>query len=109
MPENEKLVLKDVPSAQFDYIRGIYRSLCNNQYLRISEDVVPGRSMFVYRYFPDHLLSFALQDWPVLISKKFSEIRYVGLQHCTNETLGTQVSQAGILYAWTVFAVINES
>ena len=47
----EKFILKDVPSAQFNYIRSIYRNLCNNQYLRLSEDAVPGQSMFVYKYF----------------------------------------------------------
>jgi hypothetical protein len=89
---NKKFIVKNVPSAQFEYIQGIYSRLSKNQYLRLSEDAVPEHSMFVYRYFADHLLSFAQKEMPVLLRKEFSKIHYVGSRLYTNKTLSIPLS-----------------
>jgi hypothetical protein len=47
--------------------------------LRLPEDVVPERSMLVYKYFADHLPSFARQDLPVLIRKRILKDTLSGL------------------------------
>lgn len=57
----------------------MYRRLSNNQFLRVSEDVVPEQSIFVYKYLADHLLSFVQKDLPVLVNKRILQDTLRGL------------------------------
>jgi hypothetical protein len=65
--------------SQFNYIQGVYSKLRNSQYLRLSEDAVPERSIFVYRYFADYLLSFAQKELPISLTKRILKDTLRGL------------------------------
>jgi serine/threonine protein kinase len=57
----------------------MYYGLNNSQFLRLSEDVVPEQSIFVYRYLADHLLSFVRKELPVLVTKRILKDTLHGL------------------------------
>jgi serine/threonine protein kinase len=57
----------------------MYRGLCNNQYLRLVEDAVLERSLFVYKYFADHLLRFARKELPISLTKRILKDTLRGL------------------------------
>jgi hypothetical protein len=72
--------------------------------------VVLGRSMFVYRYHADHLLSFARQDLPVFVSKRILRDTLRGLA-ALHERNVVHTGKLGrhLLDIWTIFVAINAS
>ncbi|KAL9097946.1 MAG: hypothetical protein Q9163_006298 [Psora crenata] len=65
----QKFVAKTV-LADFQYYRDMQRELYASRYLRLFQDTIPDRSMFVYKYLKDHLLSLAQKDLPLLLTKR---------------------------------------
>jgi hypothetical protein len=57
----------------------MYCGLNNNQFLRLSVDVVPEQSIFVYKYLADHLLGFVRKEPPVLLTKRILKDTLRGL------------------------------
>jgi hypothetical protein len=57
----------------------MYYGLNNSQFLRLSEDVVPEQSIFVYRYLADHLLSFVRKELSVPVTKRILKDTLRGL------------------------------
>lgn len=66
---NQKFVIKNV-LADFGYYLDMQRGLGSSPYLRLLQDTIPGRSMFVYKYLKDHLLDLAQKDLPLLLTKR---------------------------------------
>lgn len=62
-------MVKDV-LADFKYYEDMQRALGSSRYLRLLQDTIPARSMFVYKYLKDHLLSLAQEDLPLLLTKR---------------------------------------
>jgi hypothetical protein len=64
------------------------RALGTSRYLRLLQDTIPDRSMFVYNYLKDHLLSLAQEDLPLLLTKRILKGALQGLaeaapsEHC---------------------------
>ncbi|EEP79499.1 predicted protein [Uncinocarpus reesii 1704] len=56
----QRFILKEVSGQKFDYYQNIHREL-RSPYLRCLSDTVPEQSLFVYKYFTDHLLGLAPQ------------------------------------------------
>jgi hypothetical protein len=48
-------VLKDVP-RDFKKYEVMYKHLAGSKYIRTLDDTIPERSMFVFRFYPTHLL-----------------------------------------------------
>lgn len=48
----------------------MFRDLRGSLYVRVAKDAIPNQSMFAYKYFKDHLLSFAQRDVPLTILRK---------------------------------------
>ena len=46
------------------------RALSTSHYLRLLQDTIPDKSMFVYKNLKDHLLSMAQQNLPLLLTKR---------------------------------------
>lgn len=65
--------------ADFQYYQDMQRSLRGSHYLRLSEDTIPERSMLVYRYLNDHLLSLAQKELPLLLAKRILKDALRGL------------------------------
>lgn len=66
--ENERFILKTVDDA--DYYQDIYRRLRGSPHVRLSQDTINERSMFVYPYLRDHLLDLAQKDVAIASIKK---------------------------------------
>ena len=56
--------------ADFQYYQDMQRVLGTSHYLRLVQDTIPDRSMLVYKYFKDHLLSLAQTNLPLLLTKR---------------------------------------
>ncbi|TAQ88176.1 hypothetical protein B7494_g3490 [Chlorociboria aeruginascens] len=76
---NQKFILKNVPRSNFEYLQDMYRDLCSCPYLRLSQDTVPGQSIFVYQYFSDHLLSLVQKNLPIALTKRILKDTLRGL------------------------------
>jgi hypothetical protein len=48
----------------------MYCRLRGSSYIRLAVDTVLEKSMFVYRYLSDHLLSFAQEEVPLTLTKR---------------------------------------
>lgn len=83
---NQKFVIKNV-LADFGYYQAMQRTLSTSRYLRVLQDTIPSRSMFVYKYFKDHLLSLAEQDLPLLLNKRILKDTLRGLAELHHENI----------------------
>ncbi|KAH8425609.1 uncharacterized protein LDX57_003358 [Aspergillus melleus] len=69
--DNQTFVLKHIHAVNFDDLEAINNRLRSYaSHIRLSEDTIPERSMFVFRYFADHLLHFAQMDLPLKVMKR---------------------------------------
>ena len=48
----------------------MFNDLRGSPYIRVADDEIPDQSMFAYKYFKDHLLSFAQKDVPFPLIKR---------------------------------------
>lgn len=47
----------------------MFSDLRRSPYIRVADDAIPDQSIFAYKYFKDHLLSFAQKDTPLPLIK----------------------------------------
>ena len=83
--ENEKFILKDVPD--FQYLHDIYSKVDPCPHLRLPQDTIPDRSMYVYKFFTDDFLSLvATTDLPVSMTKRIlkDSLRGIAALHDQN-------------------------
>ena len=73
--------------ADSQYYKDMQRSLGSSRYLRLLEDTIPERSMFVYKYLNDHLLSLAQEELPVLLTKRILKDGLRGLAELHNQDI----------------------
>jgi serine/threonine protein kinase len=59
-----------VPKNDFKYFQDMFWDLRKSPYVRVAHDAIPDQSMFAYKYFKDHLLSFAQKDIPLPLIKR---------------------------------------
>ena len=83
---NQKFVIKNV-LVDFKYYRDMQRVLGSNRYLRLLQDTIPDRSMFVYKYLKDHLLSLAQKDLPLLLTKRILKDALRGLAELHHQNI----------------------
>lgn len=76
--ENQKFVFKDIVEDQFKYYHDMYSAL-SSPYLRLLEDTVSKRSMFVYKYLNGHLLSLAQKNLSLQATKRILKYALQGL------------------------------
>jgi len=67
--DDKKFVVKSVLS-DFEHYRDMQRALGNSRYLRLLQDTIPDKSMFVFKYLKDHLLFLAQKDLPLILTKR---------------------------------------
>jgi len=63
------------------------RALGSSRYLRLLQDTIPDRSMFVYEYLKDHLLSLAQKDLPLLLTKRILKDALRGLAELHHQNI----------------------
>lgn len=68
------------------------RALHGSRYLRLLEDMIPDKSIFVYRYLKDHLLSLAQKDLPLLLTKRILNNTLRGIAELYYQNIGIPVS-----------------
>ena len=79
-------VVKNV-LADFEYYLDMQRALGRSRYLRLLQDTIPDRSMFVYEYLKDHLLNLAQKDLPLLITKRILKDALRGLAELHHQNI----------------------
>ena len=82
----QKFVAKSV-LGDFQYHQDMQRALGTSRYLRLLQDTIPERSMFVYTYLRDHLLSLAQQDLPLLLTKRILKDTLHGLAELHHQNI----------------------
>ncbi|KAH7359960.1 kinase-like domain-containing protein [Pyrenochaeta sp. MPI-SDFR-AT-0127] len=76
-----KYILKYIPEVNFSYLeKEIYGRLRGNaRNLRVIEDVIPGKSMFVFKYFQSHFLGLVQQNLPLEVAGAALEQALLGI------------------------------
>ncbi|RAK99287.1 kinase-like protein [Aspergillus ibericus CBS 121593] len=60
---DRKFILKYIHAVNFEYLKDINNRLRNNaSHVRLTQDIIPDQSMFVFEYFADHLLRLSQKD-----------------------------------------------
>ncbi|EDU50402.1 serine threonine protein kinase [Pyrenophora tritici-repentis] len=67
---DHKYVLKGVVLCDFKYFKDMFDDLRSSPYLRVFDDACPDKSVFVYKYLRDHLLSFVQNEVPLPTTKR---------------------------------------
>ncbi|KAL9019227.1 MAG: hypothetical protein Q9185_003536 [Variospora sp. 1 TL-2023] len=83
---NQKFVVKNI-LAEYKYYQDMQRALHGSRYLRLLQDTIPDRSMFVYKYLNDHLLFLAQKDLPLLLTKRILKDTLRGLAELHHENI----------------------
>ena len=83
---NQKFVVKNI-LADYKYYQDMQQALGSSRYLRLMQDAIPERSMFVYKYLKDHLLSLAQKDLPLLLTKRILKDALRGLAELHHQNI----------------------
>lgn len=68
---NRAFILKFIHAVNFEDLQDINNKLrSGTSYLRLSEDIIPGESTFVFRWCTGHLLRLSKKDLPIEVIKK---------------------------------------
>ncbi|KAL8978782.1 MAG: hypothetical protein Q9177_006310 [Variospora cf. flavescens] len=98
---NQKFVVKNI-LAEFKYYQDMQRALHGSRYLRLLQDTIPDRSMFVYKYLNDHLLFLAQKDLPLLLTKRILKDTLRGLAELHHQNIvHTDIKPNNILVQWS--------
>jgi serine/threonine protein kinase len=75
--------------------------LRGSRYIHVPDDDIPDESMFAYKYFRDHLLSFAQKDVPLPITKRILQdaLRGITDMHAKG-VVHTDIKPNNILVDW---------
>ncbi|KAH7363707.1 kinase-like domain-containing protein [Pyrenochaeta sp. MPI-SDFR-AT-0127] len=99
--EGQKYILKSVAPHDFKYFEDMFSDLRSSPYIRVSNDAVPDKSVFVYKYLRDHLLSFVQKDVPLPITKRIlrDALRGIATLH-DKGIVHTDIKANNILVEW---------
>ncbi|KAL9625998.1 MAG: hypothetical protein Q9204_007667 [Flavoplaca sp. TL-2023a] len=98
---NQKFVVKNI-LADFEYYQDMQRALDGSRYLRLLQDTIPCKSMFVYKYYKDHLLSLAQEDLPLLLTKRVLKDTLRGIAELHHQNIvHTDIKPNNVLVQWS--------
>ncbi|KAF1950066.1 kinase-like protein [Byssothecium circinans] len=98
---NQQYVLKSVSKNDFNYFQTMFNDLRRSPYIRVADDAIPDQSMFAYKFFKDHLLSFAQRDVPLPLMKRIlrDSLRGISMLH-EKGIVHTDVKPNNIMLDW---------
>ncbi|ODH53694.1 hypothetical protein GX48_00112 [Paracoccidioides brasiliensis] len=68
---DRKFILKYIHTVNYEDLQEIYNRLRGDaNHVRLVQDTIPEKSMFVFEYYTDHLLNLAQKDLPLKVKKK---------------------------------------
>jgi serine/threonine protein kinase len=90
-----------VPRNDFKYFEDMFSDLRRSPYIRVADDAIPDQSMFAYKYFKDHLLSFAQRDILLPLMKRIlrDSLRGIAALH-EKDIVHTDIKANNILVDW---------
>ncbi|RMD42378.1 hypothetical protein DV735_g2739, partial [Chaetothyriales sp. CBS 134920] len=99
--DGQKYVLKGMPKTEFKYFQDMYTDLQRCPYVRVADDTIVDQSMFAYKYFRDHLLSFAQRDVPLPLTKRIlrNSLRGIAALH-EKGIVHTDIKPNNIMVDW---------
>lgn len=79
----------------------MFKDLQKSPYIRAADDTIPDQSMFAYKYFKDHLLSFAQKDVPLPLTKRIlkDSLRGIAALH-EKDIMHTDIKANNIMVDW---------
>lgn len=79
----------------------MFSDLRKSPYIRVADDAIPDQSMFAYKYFKDHLLSFAQKDIPLPLIKRIlrDSLRGIATLH-KKGIVHTDIKANNIMVDW---------
>ncbi|KAL8967275.1 MAG: hypothetical protein Q9197_005516 [Variospora fuerteventurae] len=98
---NQKFVVKNI-LAEYKYYQDMQRALHGSRYLRLLQDTIPDRSMFVYKYLNNHLLFLAQKYLPLPLTKRILKDTLRGLAELHHQNIvHTDIKPNNILVQWS--------
>lgn len=79
----------------------MFNDLRKSPYIRVADDAIPDQSMFAYKYFKDHLLSFAQRNVPLPLMKRIlrDSLRGIAALH-EKGIVHTDIKANNIMIDW---------
>ncbi|KAF2815025.1 kinase-like protein [Mytilinidion resinicola] len=101
---DQKYVLKSVQPKSFQYFQNMLddiRTSPYSHYVRVSDDSIPDKSMFVDKYLKDHLLGFVQKDNPLPVTKRIlrDALRGIAATH-DKGIVHTDIKANNIMVEW---------
>ncbi|OAL73020.1 serine/threonine protein kinase [Trichophyton violaceum] len=84
---NDKFILKYIHPVNFSDLRELNRKLRDVSHVRLPQDILPEKSMFVFEYFTGHLLQLAQNDLPLQVTKRILKDALRGLAELHNKDI----------------------
>ncbi|EFR00767.1 serine/threonine protein kinase [Nannizzia gypsea CBS 118893] len=98
---DQKFILKYIHPVNFEDLQDLNNRLLGATHVRIPQDVLPGRSMFVFEYFTGHLLRIAQYDLPLEMTKRILKDALRGLAELHDrDIVHTDIKADNIFIDW---------
>ncbi|RAL06127.1 kinase-like protein [Aspergillus ibericus CBS 121593] len=99
--ENQQYILKYIHSVNYQDLEDINNRLRNTKHVRLLQDTIPEKSMFVFDYFKDHLLHLAQKDLPIDTTKRILKDALRGLAELHDQDIvHTDIKANNIFIDW---------
>ncbi|PWY96582.1 kinase-like protein [Aspergillus sclerotioniger CBS 115572] len=99
---DQNFILKYIHPVNYQDLEDINSKLRNSaKHVRLSQDTIPEKSMFVFDYFKDHLLCLAQKDLPLDITKRILKDALRGLADLHDQDIvHTDIKADNIFIDW---------
>ncbi|EGE85900.2 hypothetical protein BDDG_08845 [Blastomyces dermatitidis ATCC 18188] len=99
---DRKFILKYIHTVNFEDLQEINNRLRGGaNHVRLVQDIIPEKSMFVFKYYTDHLLNLTQKDLPLKVKKKILKCALHGVAELhDHDIVHTDIKPDNVFIDW---------